>query len=149
MQINIIAITFVVASMVIGANSFVPYYPMAEITPSFSVVQVVETQTTELSVPEQISEIANEKGFKWTDYLIRLAFCESRFKTDARNDNGYYGTDRGLFQINDFFHPEVSTACADDLKCATEWTMWRINSGYQHEWACNKIIVNKTLAELN
>ena len=92
---------------------------------------------TDLYVEESIRAIALEKNFKWTDWLVRLAMCESTLNPDATLDNGHYGLDRGLFQINNKYHPEVSDECAFDIKCATEWTMWRVKNGHQNEWVCN------------
>lgn len=95
-----------------------------------------------LSTEERILDIAEKENFKWQSYLLRLAYCESRLNPDAINYNQGHGTDRGIYQINDKYHPEVSDECAYDLECATKWTMWRINSGYQEEWACDDIIKN-------
>jgi len=98
------------------------------------------------TVEEQIRQIAQEKGFEWVDYLVRLAKCENdTFNPKRINTKNNYPTnsiDRGIFMINDFWHKEVSDECAFDVRCATEWTIYRINAGYQNEWACNKIILN-------
>jgi len=91
-------------------------------------------------VEQQIRKIADDKKFKYTDYLIRLATCESGLRTDALNTNGGKSNDRGVFQINDYWHPEVSDECAYDIRCATEWTIWRIESGHQREWVCDNLI---------
>lgn len=95
-----------------------------------------------LPVEQQIRQIAEKENFQYTSYLLRLAWCESRYNPKARNDNGKYGMDRGLFQINNRYHPTVSDAQADDIVFATKWTMEKINQGKQHLWACNKIIKN-------
>lgn len=99
------------------------------------------------STPEQVEtrirELAALRGFKWTDYLVRLAKCESGLRTDVKgfgNNRPAISTDRGLFQINDYWHAEVSDAVAFDLDLSTNWTMWRIENGYQHEWTCDRII---------
>lgn len=108
---------------------------------------------------DYIKQIAEEHNFQWTDYLLRLANCESQYlkyekfkrvenKTPVwgmvngkRTIVRYIKTiDRGIFQINDVFHPEVKDECTDNIRCATEWTMWRIESGYQHEWMCDALI---------
>lgn len=91
-------------------------------------------------VEKEIREIAEQENFQWSDYLVRLAKCESTLNPNARNDNGRYGTDRGVFQINDHYHPEVSTECADNINCATTWTIDMINSGNQNQWSCDKLI---------
>lgn len=98
---------------------------------------------TPLSVEEQIRQIAEEHNFQWIDYLVRLAHCESRLDPYALNNNGQYGIDRGLFQINNKYHPEVNNSCAFDIRCATEWTMEMINNGEQHQWACNSLVLAK------
>lgn len=96
-----------------------------------------------ISVEQQIRDIAKTENFRWPDYLIRLATCESNLNPLAENKHNNYpsnSTDRGLFQINNYWHYEVSDACAFDIECATKWTMDRINKGYQSEWVCNKYI---------
>ena len=96
-----------------------------------------------LSVEQQIRDIAEHENFEWADYLVRLAMCESRLDPLAINGNGNYpsnSTDRGLFQINNYWHYEVSDACAYNLECSTVWTINRINQGYQSEWVCDRYI---------
>ena len=93
------------------------------------------------TVEEQIRAIAGEVNFKWPDYLVKLAKCESRLNPSATNSIGNSaGVDRGLFQINDFYHREVPSTCAFSIDCSTRWTIERINQGYQHEWSCDRII---------
>lgn len=98
---------------------------------------------TDLTVQDQIRIIAKQAGFEWPEYLVRLADCESRFDQYATNMNGGHSLDRGVFQINAKYHPEVSNECAFDIKCATEWTMKMIEAGKQKQWMCDKIILAK------
>lgn len=107
--------------------------------PNLTLVDV--NKGTKEEIKEQIRLIAEKENFKWVDYILRLADCESKFNQYAENDNGEHGKDRGVFQINDKYHPEVSDEVAYDIEKATKWTMWRINNGYQHEWVCNNIIL--------
>lgn len=100
----------------------------------------IKMSKMDLSVEGQIRKVAAEHNFKWTDYLVRLAQCESTLNPQALGDSGQ---SRGLFQIHRGYHPEISDECAFNLRCATEWTMDRINAGYQHEWTCNEIVLNK------
>jgi len=90
-------------------------------------------------VEEEIRQIAKEHNFKWPDYLVRLAECESSLNPNAVNDNGKYGKDWGLFQWNDYYNPEMKD-CAMDIECSTIATMNAINAGKQSWWACDKII---------
>jgi hypothetical protein len=95
---------------------------------------------TDLTVAERIRIIAHKAGFQWPDYLVKLAYCESRFDPWAFNMNGGHSLDRGLFQINQRYHPDVSSECAFDIECATTWTMEQINAGRQSMWMCDKLI---------
>ena len=109
--------------------------------PTISPSDVVVREVTAYNAGEKgIREIAKEHNFKWTDYLVRLAKCESSLNPKVINDNGIHGIDRGIFQINNRYHWEVSDECAFDIRCATIWTMGRINNGYQYEWVCDKKI---------
>ena len=142
---GLFALLFLVmgASLLIGCMSGVDAkeYNDVKITQK-AVTEQSEDDNRYSNVEAEIREIAGEENFQWTDYLVRLADCESTLNPTARNDNGYYGVDRGVFQINDYFHPEVSTECADNVECATKWTIDMINSGQQHQWSCNKIVLN-------
>jgi hypothetical protein len=83
------------------------------------------------------------RGYEYQDYLVRLAFCESRINEFAINSEGNsQGVDRGILQINSYYHKEVSDACAFNIECATAWTISRIDQGHQDEWACDRIIKN-------
>ena len=93
-----------------------------------------------VSVEQQIRDIANEHNFQWPDYLVRLSFCESRHNPYATNGNGGHSIDRGLFQWNDKYHPEISDECAFDIRCSTIETMNAINSGNQSWWVCDSKI---------
>lgn len=93
-----------------------------------------------MTTVERIRAVADKHQFKYTDYLVRLAYCESRFNPKATNSNGAYGTDRGVFQINDKYHPNITDEQAFDIEWATKWTIDQINAGRQHLWACDKLI---------
>lgn len=125
---------------------FSPYIPLSEARAEKRLEKKVKTsmkyKTKKLSTSEteqKIREIAREKNFQWEDYLIRLAYCENDTLNPKRRGD-IDERDRGIFQINDYWHPEVSDECAFDLRCSTEWTMWRIESGWQHEWKCDELI---------
>jgi hypothetical protein len=57
---------------------------------------------------------------------------------DGRNMRGDSGHSRGYFMISNLYHPEVATGCADDLPCATAWTMKRILAGRINDWTTYK-----------
>jgi Lysozyme like domain len=67
---------------------------------------------------------------------VAVAKAESGFRPQITNTAGNtHGIDRGLFQINSYWHPEVSASCALSASCntraaariskkATRWSEW-------------------------
>lgn len=99
----------------------------------------------DLSVEQKIRRIALEQNFPYTDYLLRLSFCESSWNPKANGDNG---NSWGLYQIHLGYHPEITPEQAMDIQWSTEWTMDKILSGNQNLWSCNSKIKGKTLSQL-
>jgi len=102
--------------------------------------------TSEPDIELQIRAIADEMDFNWPDYLVKLAYCESRLDHKALNTQGNTPADsydRGLFQYNSYWQKKVSDECAYDIRCSTLKTIEMINNGQQHLWACDRIINNK------
>ena len=93
-----------------------------------------------LTIPEQIMAIARERGFEDYQYLINLAWCESRFDTKATNLNKGHSLDAGIFQWNMFYHPEIGIDCALNIRCATIKTIEAINAGHKDWWVCDKYL---------
>jgi len=91
----------------------------------------------EQGVEGQIRAIAAERDFQWTDYLVRLAKCESNLNPQATGDSG---KSRGVFQIHSGYHPDITEAQARSVRWATNWTIDRINEGNQHLWTCDRIV---------
>ena len=72
---------------------------------------------------------------------VAVANAESNFDCSATYTNTGGSIDRGLWQINDYWHPEVSDSCAFDCQCnangaysishgGSDWTPWATyNSG--------------------
>ena len=99
-----------------------------------------QPETTE----QLISRISKEVGHpELTAYMIELAKCESSLNPDATNINQsktHYSIDRGLYQINSQYHPEIAPEQAYNPEFATIWAIHRVATGYQYEWACNRLI---------
>jgi len=130
-----------IANLVIAATQKTINWINDPLNQADQIITTINVPTNNsLTVEQRIQNIAKSENFRWPAYLLRLAECESRFDPFAVNNNGRHGVDRGVFQINDKYHPEVSNECAFSVECATRWTMERINAGYQNEWACNSII---------
>ena len=107
-------------------------------------VDIIIPVKENLTVEEQIRKIAKEENFKWADYLVRLAKCESKLNpmaTNSKGNNPSTSIDRGLFQYNSHWQSKVSDACAFDITCSTKTTIKMINEGKQNLWACNKLVL--------
>lgn len=89
--------------------------------------------------PVQIGQLwCQNGGRKNVDVVataIGVAMAESGGDTQAKNTSGNSpaSTDRGLFQINDYWHKEVSDACAFNAECNTKSAV-RI-SGNGRSWS--------------
>lgn len=90
------------------------------------------------TVEDKIRAIAKEQNFRWPDYLVKLAKCESSLNPNAINTNKNGTSDKGLFQINDVHG--LSDDFRYDIEKATLWTIEKINQGQQHIWVCDKYI---------
>jgi hypothetical protein len=87
-----------------------------------------------------VAQLVKNAGVPCTGDRIAVATAvaraESSFRAWITNTAGNtHGTDRGLFQINSYWHPEVSEACALSASCntraavrisktATKWSEW-------------------------
>jgi hypothetical protein len=80
----------------------------------------------------QVSQYAQAAGFTGNglDTIVAIAKCESGFNPSKTNtlNNFPPSQDRGLVQINNYWHKEVSDACAFDPTCAMQQA-YKISSG--------------------
>lgn len=60
--------------------------------------------------------------------MLAIGTAESSLVTTAQHTNSDGSIDRGVFQINNRWHPEVSDACAYDLSCSAQ-QVYRISNG--------------------
>lgn len=110
--------------------------------------------------PAQIATVAAGAGFRGTALrnAVAVALAESGGRTDAVgvNSDRWRSRDRGLWQINDHWHPEVSDALAfNPVTCAraayrisaggTNWSPWSTwkNGAAQTQMAKAQIGVNQ------
>lgn len=95
----------------------------------------IETPKEEIKEPEKeaLSLIKREFGNNWR-IAYAVAQAESKLNPNAKGYNKG-SIDRGIFQINSYWHKEVNDKCAFDLKCniqeasriskkGTEWRQW-------------------------
>lgn len=70
------------------------------------------------TVEEIIKRVAKEEGVSIA-LAIKVAKCESGLDPGAKNINPKGSIDRGLYQWNNHWHPEITDECAYDPECAT------------------------------
>ena len=117
-----------------------------EVIEIVEVAKAEEVKIEDLSVKERVLKVAEEKDFQYTSYLLRLIDCESKFNSNAVNTQGNTpkgSRDRGIMQISDYWHKEVSDEQAFDLEWSVSWAIDNINAGRQDMWSCDRIIKNK------
>lgn len=68
----------------------------------------------------QARQYAQQAGFSGQslDIIVAIAQAESGLDTQATNTNSDGSIDRGILQINDVYHSEVSSTCAYDAACS-------------------------------
>ena len=105
----------------------------------------------------QVAQLAQQAGFAGNDWVISVAVAEAESAgwTHARLINTDCSVDRGLWQINSYWHGEVSDACAFDPLCNAQgthtiwanggWTQWTTynNGAYQAHMAEAQAAVNQ------
>ena len=98
--------------------------------------QSIQTQKeSSLSIKDYVMSESRKAGIdEYKVYMIIQA--ESKWNPEATliNKGGSLGIDRGLFQINSKFHPEVSNSCAYDYKCSTKEAIRIIKKHGFKEW---------------
>ena len=90
-----------------------------------------------LKKPESVENLIRRiaEGFDVDpDLAVRVAKCESGLNTTARNYNEPGSVDRGLFQINSKYHPEVTDQQADDPVFATKFFCEAVKAGNLSWW---------------
>lgn len=138
----------VFGSMIIGG--FVGYYidgsyitaAMAGFTGSAVILAMTPTKNPEptnqqSTVEQQIRTIAIENAVD-PDLAIRVAKCESNLNTLAVHINTEGSKDRGLYQWNNKYHPEITDEIAFDLKLSTEAFCKAVKNGKIEWWNASK-----------
>jgi hypothetical protein len=93
---------------------------------------------TQLTARE-IAKVAHQAGWRDENLIkaVAVALAESGGYTEATNTNSDGSIDRGLWQLNNKYQPQVSDACAFDPACATReaYKIYRDRSYTFNPWA--------------
>lgn len=89
------------------------------------------------AVEEIVKRVAAAEGVD-PDLALRVARCESGLNPAAKNTNANGSIDRGLFQWNNKWHPEITDEIAYDAEKAT-WAFCKaVNKGFIGWWDASK-----------
>ena len=91
-----------------------------------------------LSPVEEIIRAEAKKEGVDPDLAVRVAKCESGLDPQAVHINAKGSKDRGLFQWNDKFHPEINDHYAFDAKLSTREFCKAFKNGHLDWWNATK-----------
>ncbi len=77
------------------------------------------------------------------DLALNVAFCESSYNSLAVGNNYNNTIDRGLYQWNDYYHPEITDEMAFDPYIATKEFCKAVKAGNLYWWNSSKVCWNK------
>lgn len=72
------------------------------------------------------------------DLAVNVATCESNLDPQAVRINTDGSIDRGIFQWNNIYHPEVSNECAFNIECSTKYFCQAVLAGNIYWWNASK-----------
>lgn len=88
-------------------------------------------------VEATIRKIAKQEGVD-PDLAVRVAQCESGLDPGAVHINAKGSKDRGLFQWNDKWHPEITNDIAFDIEKSTQAFCKAFKEGHLDWWNASK-----------
>lgn len=96
-----------------------------------------EKETTEKEILQAIKETARKYGIDESQ-AVRIAKCESGLNPKAINKNAPDSIDRGLYQINSKWHPEVTEEEAFDYQFSINFYCKAVKNGYVRWWKASQ-----------
>jgi hypothetical protein len=140
---KILACAFFASTILLGAVGTHTLKVMGQETGDVTFIRKEIVIPEPETVEQQIRRIAQEENFKWPDWLVKIANCESRlnpFATNGKGNSPAGSVDRGIFMINSYWHKEISDECAFDITCSTKFAIKLTMSGKQSEFICDNLI---------
>jgi len=97
------------------------------------------TNSKEDRIKEYVKREVNKAGLDGDKAVRMIGECEN----PQWDEKAYYvnkgGTvDRGIWQINDYFHKKISNECSFDFECSTQEAIKILKKRGWCEWTCGK-----------
>lgn len=117
---------------------------LSQLTPLIGIAQVVEAPVlsektllnTKGGIELYINYKATEQGVS-PAVVKKVIACESEYNPNALGDSGH---SRGLVQIHDKYHPEVSDEEAYDPAFAVGFLVQKLKEGQGKQWTCYRAL---------
>lgn len=114
--------------------------PLPEAPPSPAPVK--DKIKTPREIEALIRKMAADHGVD-ADLAVRVAVCESSLNPRARNVNRAGSVDRGLYQINNRYHPHITDEMADDPVQAINFFCENVKAGRLWLWNASRACWDK------
>ena len=113
-----------------------------KITPTPSPIELKSIVVKDGREDSKIESYIAKKFGKYADKALAIVECESKFDPNALNcKTANDGCDRGLWQFNSKWHPEVSDAEAFNWELSTNHAYRISNGGVDFsQWVCEDLI---------
>ena len=142
-QFRLLWFVFLVAT-IITTHTYTAILALLNVKWDISPVQAQTRLETPNIAPDEayikdyaLSEIEKAGIDKYKAWAL-LTMCENpSWDLEAQYNNGD-SVDRGLWQINSYFHSEVTNSCAYDLECSTKEAIRIIKERGFKEWTCGQ-----------
>lgn len=106
-------------------------------------IPTIPTQPIDqISITNLITKICQEEEVD-PNLALRVAKCESGLRPDAKNVNAPDSIDRGLFQINSKWHPEITDAQAYNPEFSIRFFCQAVKANKLDMWNASKTCWNK------
>lgn len=102
---------------------------------SAATAPTIERKVVPLTIPEKIVKYADEYNVS-ADIISKVISCESQFNPNAVGDNGH---SRGLVQIYDAYHPDVTHEQAFNEDFAIEFLAKKLANNQGYLWTCYRM----------
>jgi hypothetical protein len=119
------------------STAFLAGYTGASVIEGLVVKHNKKEEESAPTIEEVIKKIAKEELVD-PDLAIKVAECESKLDSKAIHINKDGSMDRGLYQINSKYHPEVSDEQAFNPEYATRFFCKAFKEGHLSWWNATK-----------